>query len=182
MPHAGDAPSPWIRRFASQIPVGGAVLDVACGGGRHLRALLAQGCFVTGIDRDVTGLADLAGRPDVEIVAADLENGAPWPLGVERRFAAVVVANYLHRPLFPALTAALADGGLLLYETFAVGNAQFGRPRNPDFLLRPGELPEIAAAAGLDVVAYEHGVVGEPPHAVVQRLCAVRGKREIRIG
>lgn len=182
MPHAGAAPSSWIMRFAPQIPDGGTVLDVACGGGRHLRALLALGRSVAGIDRDVSGLADLVSRTDVEIVAADLENGAPWPLAADRRFAAVVATNYLHRPLFPVLAGALADGGLLLYETFAIGNERLGRPRNPDFLLRPGELLKVAATAGLDVVAYEHGTVGDPPHAVVQRLCAVRGNRQVRIG
>lgn len=177
MPHGGSAPSPWILRFLPQISPDEAVLDVACGDGRHTRALLAQGRRVVGVDRDVSGLADLAGRADLEIVAADLEDGSPWPLPPDRRFAAVVVANYLHRPLSPVLTGALADGGLLLYETFAVGNARFGRPRNPDFLLRPGELLEIAAAGGLNVVAYEHGLIGDPPRAVVQRLCAVRGAR-----
>lgn len=184
MSHAGGAPSPWIMRFAPHVPVGGAVLDVASGAGRHVRALLelGQGRTVVAVDRDVGGLADLAGRPDVEIVAADLENGAPWPLPPQRRFSAVIVTNYLHRPLFPALTQALAPGGLLLYETFAVGNERFGRPRNPDFLLRPGELLEVAASAGLTVTAYEHGALGDPPRAIVQRLCATWGGAEVALG
>ncbi|HRQ82283.1 MAG TPA: SAM-dependent methyltransferase, partial [Azospirillaceae bacterium] len=134
------------------------------------------GRSVVAVDQDVGGLTDLAGRPEVEIVAADLENGAPWPLPPERRFSAVIVTNYLHRPLFPILTQALAPGGLLLYETFAVGNERFGRPRNPEFLLRPGELLEVAASAGLTVAAYEHGALGDPPRAMVQRICAVRGE------
>lgn len=182
MSHAGSAPSPWIMRFASRIPPHGAVLDVACGAGRHVRALLGLGRVVVAIDQEVGGLADLVGRSDVEIIAADLENGAPWPLSSERRFSAVIVTNYLHRPLFPALTQALAPGGLLLYETFAVGNERFGRPRNPDFLLRPGELLETAASAGLTVAAYEHGALGDPPRAMVQRLCAVRGEAEVALG
>lgn len=182
MSHAGGAPSPWIMRFAPHIPLHGAALDVACGPGRHVRALLELGRGVVAVDRDVAGLADLAGRSDVEVVAADLESGAPWPLPPERRFSAVIVTNYLHRPLFPILTQALAPGGLLLYETFAAGNERFGRPRNPDFLLRPGELLEVAASAGLTVAAYEHGTLGDPPRAVVQRLCAVRGEAGLSLG
>lgn len=182
MPHAGSGPSPWIMRFARRIPLDGAALDVACGGGRHVRALLDLGRAVVAIDRDVSGLADLAGTPGIEIIAADLENAAPWPLPLERRFSAVIVTNYLHRPLFPILTRVLAPGGLLLYETFAVGNERFGRPRNPEFLLRPGELLDVAASAGLTVTAYEHGALGDPPRAMVQRLCAVRGGGEVALG
>jgi SAM-dependent methyltransferase len=136
--------SSWVARFAPALP-DGPVLDVACGGGRHLRHFRDQGRPVVGIDRDLAGVADLAGSDRVELIQADLEGGAPWPLG-DRRFAGVVVANYLWRPLFPALVAAVAPGGWLLYETFAQGNERFGRPRNPDFLLAPGEL--LGAVAG----------------------------------
>jgi len=122
-------------------------------------------------DRDVSGLAAGAGDGDLTVVAADLE-GAPWPFG-EARFAGVVVTNYLHRPLFPVLLGALAPGGILMYETFARGNERFGHPRRPEFLLRPGELLELARGA-LHVIAYEHGQVALPRPAVVQRLCAVR--------
>lgn len=146
------------------------MLDVACGGGRHLRQFLARGHPVVGIDVDTRGVGDLAGRPGVEILEADIEGG-PWPLP-GRTFAAVVVTNYLHRPLFPVLLDALAPGGWLLYETFARGNARFGRPSSPAFLLRNGEL--LALARGrLQVVAYEHGEVSSPKAAVVQRLAAV---------
>jgi SAM-dependent methyltransferase len=190
MEHAGNRPSDWVARFASHMPPCGGehmppcggVLDVACGGGRNLRHFLSLGRAVTGIDRDVSGLADLAGRPDIEIIAADLENGAGWPLPPERRFAAVVVTNYLHRPLFPALMNAVAEGGLLIYETFAVGNERFGRPRSPDFLLRPGELWEAAQAHGLTVVAYEHGFRAAPTPAAAQRICAVRGDSPLLSG
>lgn len=161
-----DESSPWVARFAPLVRPGGSVLDVACGGGRHCRAFLARGHAVTGIDRDLGG----AHAPGARLIAADLEDGSPWPLPGQR-FDAVVVTNYLWRPLFPALLGALADGGVLIYETFAAGNEAFGRPRNPDFLLRPGELLEVAR--GLTVVAYEHGVVEN--RAVVQRICAVRG-------
>lgn len=158
-----DGASAWVARFAPLVRPGGSVLDVACGGGRHCRLFLARGHAVTGIDRDLG-----ATRADgAELLAADLEDGSPWPLA-GRRFDAVVVTNYLWRPLLPVLRGALAEGGVLIYETFAHGNAAFGRPRNPDFLLRPGELLDMAA--GLTVVAYEHGVVDN--RAVVQRICA----------
>ncbi|MEX0852570.1 MAG: hypothetical protein WD036_04705, partial [Bauldia sp.] len=143
----------------------------------HVRWLLARGLAVTAVDRDVTGLADIADAPGLEIIEADLEAaptaGGGWPLG-GRRFAAVIVANYLWRPLLPAIVAAVAEGGVLLYETFARGNAAFGRPANPDFLLAPGELLD-AVRGSLHVVAYEHGVIDTPRPAVVQRICAVRG-------
>lgn len=165
-------PSPWVERFAARIPAGGTVLDVACGAGRHGRWLLARGHPIVLLDRDVAPVADLAGRPGVEIVRADLENGSPWPFG-SRRFGAVVVTRYLWRPLLPTLVAAVAPGGILLYETFARGHERFGRPTNPDFLLRPGELLEVVRPA-LEVVSYEALEVAEPKPAVVQRVAAVR--------
>jgi SAM-dependent methyltransferase len=150
------------------------VLDVACGGGRHLRHFRSLGHPVIGIDRDLTAVADLAGSAGVELVEADLEAelAAPWPLG-RRQFAGVVVTNYLWRPLLPAIVAAVEPDGWLLYETFARGNERYGRPRNPEFLLRPGELLETVAGR-LSVVAYEHGTVERPQPAVVQRIAAVR--------
>lgn len=156
----------WVSRFAPLVKPGGSVLDVACGGGRHCRLLLARGHAVTGIDKDIA----FTRADGAELIAADLEDGSPWPLP-DRRFDAVVVTNYLWRPLFPALLGALAEGGVLIYETFAQGNEAFGRPRNPDFLLARGEL--LARAAGLTVVAYEDGVVEN--RAVMQRICAVKG-------
>lgn len=143
------------------------MLDVACGSGRHLRWLAAQGFVVTGVDHDAAALAPLGGIG--RTVAADIEAG-PWPLAGER-FDAVVVTNYLWRPLWPALLASLADGSVLIYETFALGNAAFGKPSNPDFLLRPGELLE--ACRGLHVVAYEDGLLDAPLRRV-QRIVAVR--------
>ncbi len=157
-------------RFAGLIPAGATVLDVACGRGRHARWLEARGWRVTGIDRDA---AALAASGSGERIAFDLEAGVPWPIG-DRRFGAVVVTNYLHRPSFPALLAALDDGGVLIYETFAAGNARFGKPGNPDFLLMPGEL--LDRCAGLAIVAFEDGLVGAPPHASVQRICAVAAR------
>jgi hypothetical protein len=125
---------------------------------------------VVAVDRDVSGLADLGGRPDLEILERDLETGYPWPLA-DRRFAAVVVTNYLHRPLVPAIVAAVQPGGLLLYETFAQGHERFGKPTNPDFLLHPGELLE-AVRGRLTVLAYENLEVAQPRPAVVQRIAA----------
>lgn len=180
MQHANLDPSPWVLRWAHLIVPGGVVLDLACGAGRHARALAGRGHPVLALDRNREALAGLAGVNGIESVTEDLEDGSPWPLA-ERRFAAVVVVNYLHRPLFPALVGALADGGVLVYETFAVGNERFGKPSNPHFLLRPGELLEAFAGA-LHVVAFEQGFVERPKPALIQRLCALRGDRpEARI-
>ena len=162
--------SPWITRFCGLVPAGGTVLDLACGAGRHVRLFLARGHPVLALDRDTTRLADLAGTPGLEVLQADLER-APWPLG-GRRFAGVVVTNYLHRPILPVIVAAVAPGGALLYETFAAGNERFGRPSNPDFLLRPGELLE-AVRGRLTVAAYENLEVEAPRRAVVQRIAAI---------
>ena len=162
-------PSAWVVRFAPLIAASGAVLDVACGRGRHARWLAGRGLRVTVIDRDREAL-DACGAH--EAIHADLEaDEAGWPLA-GRVFDAVIVTNYLHRPLFPALLGALSPGGVLLYETFAIGNARFGKPANPDFLLEPGEL--LRRVAGLDVVAFEDGLVDVPRPASVQRLCAIR--------
>lgn len=161
-------PSPWLLRWAHLIPTGGHVLDVACGGGRHLRWLSQHGFRVTGIDRDAAALARSASL-GAQLIEADLEAGA-WPLP-ERRFDAVLVTNYLWRALMPTLVDSVGAGGALIYETFAAGNERFGKPSNPAFLLRPGEL--LAAAASLRVVAYEDGFVDLPPRRV-QRIVALR--------
>lgn len=168
--HAGLAaqPSQWVTRWASHWPPGLRVLDLACGSGRHLRWLAERGALVTGVDRDAASLAPLASLG--EVIAADIESG-PWPLE-GRRFDAVVVTNYLWRPLLPAIVSAVAPGGWLVYETFALGQASVGRPSNPDFLLRPGELLR-AAEPQLQVVAYEAGFLSDPDR-FVQRLAARR--------
>jgi SAM-dependent methyltransferase len=163
------APSPWVLRWAHLIRPGGRVLDVAAGHGRHARALSAMGHNVVAVDVDVSGLHD---APGIEVLAADLETGA-WPFSAES-FDAIIVANYLHRPHFPHLMRSLAPGGVLLFETFGQGNERLGRPRNPDFLLAPGELLR-AFENTLEIVAYEHGEEHEPRPAVRQRLCAVKG-------
>jgi SAM-dependent methyltransferase len=169
--HASLAPSPWIVRFAPLIDPAARVLDLACGRGRHARFFAARGHRVVAVDRDREALAALADDPRIETRALDLETGA-WPLAGET-FGAIVVANYLHRPLFPHLLAALAGDGVLLYETFARGNEAYGRPSNPEFLLAPGELLD-RAARGLAVVAFEQGhVPAAAGGAVIERLAAV---------
>lgn len=163
-------PSPWVRRFAPLVPAGGTVLDLACGNGRHARHFLDLGYSVVALDRDGAPVADLEGR--AEVVEADLEDGGPWPLGA-RTFAGVLVVNYLHRPLFGHLLDAVEAGGVLIYETFARGNERFARPRNPDHLLRDGELLEVVRGR-LRVVAYEHGLIESGPlPGIIQRICAV---------
>jgi len=165
-------PSPWITRFAPLVRPGGTVLDLACGGARHGRYFLDRGHPVVLVDRDIDAASALAGNTG-EVIAADLEDGSPWPFA-GRTFAAVVVVNYLHRPLFPRLIEAVEAGGVLLYDTFARGNERFNRPRNPDHLLRAGELLE-AVKDHLHVVAYEHGIVENAPiPGVKQRICAVK--------
>jgi SAM-dependent methyltransferase len=164
--HGTGEPSPWVRRWAHLIRPGGQVLDLACGGGRHLRWLAAQGFSVTGVDRDEAAVAPL--RALAEIVVADIES-APWPLD-GRSFDAVVVTNYLWRPLTSRILASLRPGGVLVHETFAAGQETVGRPSRAEFLLEPGEL--LRLAQGLRVVAYEDGFLPDPPR-FVQRIAAV---------
>lgn len=160
----------WVQRHGALIPAGGTALDLAAGEGRHTRWLLERAHPVVAVDRDLGALRrSLGHEPLLETVEVDLEDGSPFPLA-GRRFAGVVVVNYLHRPLLPALVAAVAPGGALLYETFLVGQERRGRPRNPDFLLRPGELLD-AVGGVLDVVAFEEG---EVDGSVKQRIAAVR--------
>jgi SAM-dependent methyltransferase len=165
--HGSEEASDWIARWSHLVPAGGTVLDLACGRGRHLRWFAARGHRVTGVDRDPMALATLDGVG--ETIVADVENG-PWPLA-GRQFDAVIVTNYLWRPLFPAIAAAVAPGGVLLHETFAQGNETVGKPARPDFLLAPGEL--LRAYAQLRVVAFEDGFREAPPR-FVQRIAAVR--------
>ncbi len=167
--HSLDRTSEWVTRWAHSIKPLGAVLDLACGVGRNSRFLAAQGFRVCAVDRDPQALGVLSAIAGVTVRLADLENG-PWPLdGLV--FDGVVVTNYLHRPLFPRILDALAPGGILIYETFAAGNERFGKPSNPDFLLRPGELLDVARGR-LRVVAYEDLEVMAPKPASIQRICA----------
>jgi SAM-dependent methyltransferase len=159
-----------VRRFAPLIRGGGHVLDLAAGSGRHTWLLLDMGFRVTTVDRDTAALKLLPGER-CKVLETDLENGEAWVLG--DGYDGIVVTNYLHRPLFPGVAAALAPGGIVIYETFAAGNERFGRPSNPDFLLRPGEL--LDAFTGLTVIAFEQGEVSQPRPAVIQRIAAIAG-------
>lgn len=168
--HSFDLPpSPWVRQWALAIRPGGHVLDVACGAGRHARLLARMGFEVDAVDRDIALFEEPPAN--VRLLQADLEAEA-WPYA-GRRFDAIVVTNYLHRPLLPVLVDALEPGGLLIYETFARGNERFGKPSNPAFLLQPGELLE-AVRGKLRVIAYEDRNVEQPRPAAIQRLAARR--------
>jgi SAM-dependent methyltransferase len=159
-----ESPSDWVVRWAPEVKRG-PVLDVACGGGRHAVLFRDRGFDVVAVDREPVSLEK------VTFVTADLEGGHPWPFSGQR-FGAIVVANYLHRPLFPHLLGSLEEGGVLIYDTFMAGNERFGRPSNPAFLLHPGEL--LQAFRELEVLGFEQGEVAGPKPAMKQRLCARR--------
>ena len=158
------SPSAWVERWSPLI-ARGTVLDVACGSGRHSQFFLGRNLEVVAVDREPQQI------PGARFVQADLEDGSPWPLPGER-FEGVVVTNYLNRELFPVIQESLKPGGVLIYETFMLGNERFGKPSNPAFLLRPGELLECFK--GLAVKGFEEGEVSVPKPAMIQRLCAVR--------
>ncbi|HKC31301.1 MAG TPA: class I SAM-dependent methyltransferase [Burkholderiales bacterium] len=166
--HGAEAPSEWVVRWA-QLVTRGPVLDVASGSGRHARFFAGRGLAVVAVDNAPQLI------PGVTFVQADLESGERWPFAGQR-FAAVVVTNYLHRPLFAQLEQALDEGGVLIYETFMAGNERYGRPSDPAYLLQPGEL--LRAFKALTVVAFEQGTVERPKQAAMQRVCAVRGPAE----
>ena len=170
VPHGGSVASRWVQRWSHLVAPGATVLDVACGSGRHVRWFAERGCRVTGVDRDAAALAPLSQL--AEMVQADIESG-PWPFG-GRQFDAVIVTNYLWRPLLPLILASVGGGGVLIWETFSAGNETVGKPSNPQFLLRPGEL--LAAVQGLHVLAYEDGFE-DSPDRFVQRIVAVRAGR-----
>ncbi|NMM29341.1 MAG: class I SAM-dependent methyltransferase [Glaciimonas sp.] len=170
-----DVPSAWVQRFTALIPPG-PVLDLACGSGRHARLLAALGHPVLAADRDSAALASAAGQ-GVVTMQVDLEaDAAAWPFEAGH-FAAIIVTNYLHRPLFPHILDSLANGGLLIYETFSTGNALYGKPSNPNFLLSRGELLEVLRqhpSVTMYVLAFEEGYTETPKPAMVQRICAIK--------
>ena len=166
-------PTDWVRRFAGLVPAGGSVLDLACGGGRHARFFLDRGHPVLALDRDTDGLGALQTRRGPERPRATPPTRAPRPPPGPRLAALVGVSNSVYRTRFPHLLTGLEEGGVLRYQTCALGHARHGRPRNPKFLLAPGELLQLVGGA-LCVVAFEQGLLGETRQAVVQRICAVR--------
>ena len=181
MPDAHDVilnASPWVRRFVPIIPKGGVVLDLACGSGRHSKLVAGMGHEALAVDQDITALESFH-HPLITTRRLDLEE-ADWPL-INTEFSAIIVTNYLYRPHLDQLPKMLQMGGVLVYETFALGNGDFGKPSNPNFLLNPGELLTLAARHGLKVLAYEDIYVDEPKPAMVQRLCAVKGELKQRI-
>jgi SAM-dependent methyltransferase len=165
-------PVDWVAKYSPLISSEGLVLDLACGKGRITRFLLAEGFSVVALDKDVSGLGDISSTQNLEIVQADLETGTTFPLQ-GRRFSGIVVVNYLHRPLFTALTDALGKGGVLIYQTFMQGNEAYGRPSNPDFLLKENELKD-AFGKDLNVIAFEQGFTEHPKPAMIQKICAVK--------
>ncbi len=168
------SPSSWVQRWAHLVAPRRTMLDVACGAGRHTKLFADKGCTVTALDMSEEALQKLAVHsPHARTVQADIEN-APWPLmqkGAPETFDAIVVTNYLHRPLMPLLLASLAGGGVLIYETFAAGNERFGKPSNPDFLLQSGEL--LSLCLDMHIVAYEEGFLTSPDR-LVQRMAAIQ--------
>jgi len=166
------APSPWVERHLSFLAPGGRVLDLACGSGRHARLLAARGYKVVAVDRDFAAISELRGVAGITALQLDLE-GSDWPLAGER-FAGIIVTNYLWRPRLADVGALLDRGGALIYETFMVGNEAYGKPANPEFLLRPGELRAVASAAGLREIAFAEGYTAQPKPALRQAICAVR--------
>jgi len=171
--HDTERPSPWVQRHLGEIKSGGTVLDLACGSGRHTRLLLDAGHPVVAVDLSLDALAPHTlpreHRQRLEAIAANLEDGSPWPVG-DRKFAGIVVTNYLFRPLFPRIIESLEPGGVVIYETFMNGHEKFGKPTNPAFLLRPHELLE--AFSGLWIIAFEQRELKNPRPSVVQRICA----------
>lgn len=171
MPNA--TASVWVNKYLAGIKPQGHILDVAAGSGRHTRLALSAGYSVTAIDRDISGLADLTGHNNLTAVEHDLESSAPWPFS--QTYDGLVVTNYLWRPILPSIVAAVGCSGVLIYETFGRGNERYGRPKNPDFLLQPGELCE-AIVGQLTPIAYQHVTIQEPKtlaKRVVSRLCAI---------
>jgi len=163
--HGTEAPSDWVTRWTPLLPPQSRILDLACGAGRHMRWLAEKGHSCLGVDRSVEALE--AAKAYGEVRLADIENG-PWPLEGQR-FDAVIVTHYLWRPLMPRILASLKPQGLLIYETFAMGQETIGKPSRPDFLLKPGELLETFGK--LHVIAYEDGYLETPPK-YVQRIVA----------
>ena len=164
--------SAWVRRFYDQIPKNGLILDLAGGSGRHTRFLTQKGFKLLLLDNDIAKAKDLQGVENIVLMEYDLEDGSTLPFP-KSSFQGVVVTNYLYRPIFPQLLDLLDDGGILIYETFAVGNEKYGRPTNPDYLLKSGELISLVSSQ-MRIIAYEECLVRRPAKAYVQRITAAK--------
>lgn len=166
------SPSQWVQRFAHLVPIPSRILDLAAGRGRNTKHFLSLGHYVTAVDIEISNLDKLPPHSKLEIIQTDVELCQSWSI-IHEKFDAVIVSNYLHRPLFPKIIDIIAQNGLLIYETFSRGNAAFGRPSNPDFLLNPGELIDVFHPF-LQIIAYEYGLESTPKKAVRQRICAIK--------
>ena len=170
--HEGLLPSAWVQRCSDLLKPCSTILDLACGSGRHTHYLAGKGHHVTALDKNPEALWKISSSIGIRPYEFDLESG-PWPFS-ERKFDAIVVTNYLYRPILQNIVDALSPSGILIYETFMSGNEQFGRPSNPDFLLMPNELINLVHEK-LQVLLYEAGRVNDPKPALIQRICAVSG-------
>lgn len=166
-------PSQWVVEYTALIRKGGKVLDLACGSGRHATWLASQGYQVDAIDRDAQALVGMQGMPNINLSITDIETGN-WP-SIDQRYDGIVVSRYLFRPLFSTLAHILNSDGVLIYETFMLGNESYGRPSNPDYLLLPDELKSVYAPL-LKIHAFEQGKVEDPVPAVTQRICAINSQ------
>jgi len=167
-------PSSWVIKYANYVPKNSKVLDLACGMGRHTQLFMGRGCHVTAVDIDTQGLQEFANSPNCQIVEMDIEQSEDWLLSQD--FNCIVVTNYLHRPIMKHLANALAPEGILIYQTFMSGNEKFGKPSNPDFLLKKDELMETFEDE-LEVIAFSQGLTSKP--SMMQQICARKIERAL---
>jgi len=165
-------PDPWVQRYAELVPRG-PVLDLACGKGRHGRYFLEQGYPVTFVDKDISGISGLFSynNANAQLIKHDLESNSPWPFQPDQ-FSGIVVTNYLYRPLFPNLATAIKPGGIIIYKTFATGNEQFGKPKNPDFLLKEHELRTAFNKQFQEIAFFQGREIN--PDRITQAICVQR--------
>ena len=164
-------PNKWVDCYSSLIPSGKGVLDLACGSGRHTGMLLNKGYQVTAVDIDTTSIKQNFSDKKLNIVKCDLESLSSWPFG-KNSFLGIIVVNYLHRPLYSKIMESLEKGGVLIYQTFADGHSRYGKPKNPDYLLRRGELKMVFDS--MRIISYQHGYLGYPSRSIVQRICCIK--------
>ena len=164
-------PNKWVECYSSLIPSGGSVLDLACGSGRHTGMLLNKGYQVTAVDIDTTLIKQNFSNKNLNIVKCDLESLSFWPFE-KNSFLGIIVVNYLHRPLFSKIIESLREEGVLVYQTFADGHSRYGKPKNPDYLLKRGELKTVFDS--MKIISYQHGYLSYPSQSIIQRICCVK--------